>query len=72
LRDETEVNLKRAYWSGVYHGLDPEQRHRSEKTERAWLTAEVWLAALNWVLGRAGNSASVLRPMDAETDGWDS
>ena len=72
MKDEAEVNLKAAYWSGVYHGLDPEHRRRSEGTERAWLTAEVWLTALNWALGRVGTSAAVLRPMDSQTDGWDS
>ncbi len=60
MRDETEVNLKRAYWQGVYDALTPTERSRSEKSDKERLSAEVWLAALDWILGQAEESGSIL------------
>lgn len=71
MKDAAEINLKRAYWSGVYYALDPAERHGPEESKRVWLTAETWLTALDWALGRASNSATTLRPLDVKTEGWD-
>ena len=60
MRDENEIRLKRAYWQGVYDALNSAERSRSEKSERDRLTAEVWLAALDWLLGQADESTSML------------
>jgi hypothetical protein len=70
MRDENEIKLKRAYWSGVYYALNPAERLRSEKSEKEWLTAEVWLTALDWILGQATDSASTLRKLE-DTKDWD-
>jgi hypothetical protein len=49
MRDENEIKLKRAYWSGVFDALKPAEKSRSEKSEKERLTAEVWLTALDWI-----------------------
>jgi hypothetical protein len=60
MRDESEIKLKRAYWQGVFDALTPGERSRSEKSEKEKLTAEVWLTALDWILGQAEEAASTL------------
>jgi hypothetical protein len=70
MRDENEIQSKRNYWLGVYYALNPAERNRSEKSEKEWLTAEVWINALEWSLGQATNSATTLGQMD-NTDGRD-
>jgi len=60
LRDENEIRLKQAYWQGVYDALNTADRSRSEKSERDRTTAEVWLAALDWLLGQTEDSTSSL------------
>jgi hypothetical protein len=71
MRDESELNLKRAYWSGVYHALDPQDRQTSREAQRTWLTAEVWLTAIDWVLGKATASATIVGLMDTDSKEWD-
>ncbi len=71
MRDETEIKLKRAYWSGVYHALDPANKQGSREAQKVWLTAEVWLTAIDWVLGRATASATIVGLMDADSEEWD-
>lgn len=58
--DESEIKLKRAYWQGVFDALTHGERSRSEKSEKDRLTAEVWLTALDWILGQKDQSASTL------------
>ena len=70
MRDENEIQLKRDYWSGVYYALNPAERYRSDESEKEWLTAEVWLSALDWSLGHATNSATTLGQMH-KSDGRD-
>jgi hypothetical protein len=60
LRDENEIRLKKAYWQGVFDALNHGEKSRSEKVERDRVTAEVWLNALDWILGQAEESASAL------------
>lgn len=72
MKDENEVKLKRAYWEGVYYALDPQERSKSDRSETLWVTAEVWLGALDWVLGRATDSAATLKQISDELGGWDS
>jgi len=60
LIDESEIKLKRAYWQGVFDALTHGERSRSEKSEKDRLTAEVWLTALDWILGQKDQSASTL------------
>jgi hypothetical protein len=60
LRDEIELRLKRAYWQGVFDALNPGDRSRSEKSDKERLTSEVWLNALDWILGQTDDSTSIL------------
>ncbi len=65
--DENEIKLKRAYWQGVFDALSHGERSRSEKSEKDRLTAEVWLTALDWILGQKDQSASTLEsPQDGK------
>jgi hypothetical protein len=68
VKNENEIKLKRAYWQGVYYSLNPEKRARSEKSEKEWLIASAWLAALDWSLGLAQDSATVLREVEDNKD----
>ena len=58
--DENEIKTKRAYWQGVFDALSHGEKSRSEKLEKDRLTAEVWLTALDWILGQKEESASTL------------
>jgi hypothetical protein len=60
LVDENEIKLKRAYWQGVYDALNHGEKSRSDKMEKDRLTAEVWLVALDWILGQKEDSVSTL------------
>ena len=60
MRDENEIRLKRAYWQGVSDALSHNEKSKSEKSERDRVSAEVWLTALDWILGQADDSASNL------------
>jgi hypothetical protein len=72
MKDENEIKLKQAYWSGVYYSLDPAQRHRSQKLQKMWLTSEIWLNVLNWVLGQATDSTTTIRLTGGDFKEWDS
>jgi len=63
LIDENEIKMKRAYWQGVFDALSHGEKSRSEKSEKDRLTAEVWLTALDWILGQKEESASTLEKM---------
>jgi hypothetical protein len=56
VRDENEIKLKRAYWSGVFDALKPAEKSRSEKSEKDKMTAGIWIAALDWMLGQETTS----------------
>jgi hypothetical protein len=71
MRNENEIKLKRAYWEGVYYSLNPAERHKSDKAKKEWLTAEVWLSALDWSLGLVTNSATTLGRESNINDGRD-
>jgi hypothetical protein len=60
LIDENEIKMKRAYWQGVFDALSHGERSRSEKSDKDRVTAEVWLTALDWILGQKDQSASTL------------
>ena len=66
--EENEVKLKRAYWQGVFDALSPAEKARSDKAERDRLTAGVWLAALDWILGQNGDSVSTLEVRNGSKD----
>ncbi len=68
MRDESEIRLKRAYWAGVFYGLDPDEKHKPGRQQRHWLTAEVWLTALDWALGQATDPATSFLPMSGMPD----
>jgi hypothetical protein len=68
MRDENEIKLKRAYWQGVSDALNPAEKSKSEKSEKERLTAEVWLTALDWILGQAEESAGMLRKVENKKD----
>ena len=60
LVDENEIKLKRAYWQGVFDALNHGEKSRSDKVDKDRLTAEVWLVALDWILGQKDESVSSL------------
>jgi hypothetical protein len=66
LRDENEIRLKKAYWQGVYDALKNSDRSKSERIERDKLTAEIWLNALDWILGQVDDSAGTLGKPDSK------
>ena len=55
MRDENEVKLKRSYWFGVYDALNVPEKARTDRTDKLEvekLTAQVWLAAIDWFLSQ--------------------
>lgn len=66
MRDENEIRLKKAYWQGVSDALKNSDRSKSERTERDKLTAEVWLNALDWILGQVDESTGTLGKPDSK------
>jgi hypothetical protein len=71
LKSESELEIKKAYWSGVFYALDPERRGVSEKTARLWTTAHIWITAIDWTLGRATNSATMVGEKRDDSKYWD-
>jgi hypothetical protein len=53
MRNEHEVNLKRAYWMGAFDTLNTPENAKSDKLMREKITAQTWLTALDWMLGQA-------------------
>ncbi len=60
MREENEIKLKRAYWQGVFDALKSPEKSRTDRLDKDKLTSEVWLAALDWILGQAQESTSLL------------
>jgi hypothetical protein len=60
MRDETEIKLKRAYWYGVYDALNTPEKARTDKLDREKLTAQIWLVALDWLLGQGEGTLAKL------------
>jgi hypothetical protein len=60
MRDENEIKLKRSYWYGVYDALNTPEKAREGKADKEKLTAQVWLAALDWLLGQGEEAAAKL------------
>ena len=60
MRDENEIKLKRSYWQGVFDALKSPDKSRNDRLDKDKLTSEVWLAALDWILGQKEESASIL------------
>jgi hypothetical protein len=71
MKNESELKMKRAYWSGVYYALDPAERIGSEKSGRLWLTAEIWLNVIDWALGQVTDTAAKLGPKDDNGIEWE-
>jgi hypothetical protein len=51
MRTEDEVRLKLSYWHGAYDTLNTPENARLDKLGKEKLTAQTWLAALDWMLG---------------------
>ncbi len=60
MRNENEVNLKRAYWSGAFDTLNIPENAKSDKLSKEKITAQTWLTALDWMLGQSDEVASKL------------
>ena len=60
MRDENEIKLKRAYWYGVYDALNTPEKAKNDKLDREKLAAQVWLAALDWMLGQSDDTEAKL------------
>ncbi len=60
MRDENEILMKRAYWQGAFDALTRGEKSRSEKTDKDRVSAEVWLSALDWILGENGKAVDTL------------
>jgi hypothetical protein len=66
MKDENEVKLKRSYWLGVYEALNTPEKGRSDRLDKEKLTAQVWLYALDWLLGKSEESAKLDRPEEVK------
>jgi hypothetical protein len=64
MRNESEVNLKRAYWMGAFDTLNTTENAKSDKLLKEKITAQIWLAALDWMLGQSDETASKFDPDD--------
>jgi hypothetical protein len=65
MRNENEINLKRAYWNGAFDTLNTPENAKSDKFSKEKLTAQTWLASLDWILGQSDEASSKLdRPED--------
>ncbi len=71
MRDENALKLKQAYWTGVFDALKPTDKSRSEKSEKERLTAEIWLTALQWVLGEGTESEPTIGKAEDKKDNND-
>ena len=60
MRNENEVNLKRSYWMGAFDTLNTPENARSDKLNKEKITAQTWLAALDWILGKSDETPGVL------------
>jgi hypothetical protein len=58
MKDENEIKLKRAYWQGVFDALKTPEKGRSDRIDKDKLTSEVWLSALDWILGQKDEPTS--------------
>ena len=58
MRNESEVNLKRAYWLGASDTLNTPENSKSDRLVKEKITAQTWLAALDWMLGQSDETAS--------------
>ncbi len=58
MKNETEINLKRSYWLGALDMLNIPENARADKLNKERITAQSWLAALDWVLGQSGESTA--------------
>ena len=56
MKDENEIQLKRSYWQGVFDALKTPDKSRSDSLNKDRLTSEVWLSALDWMLGQKEES----------------
>jgi hypothetical protein len=57
MRNESEVNLKRAYWLGAADTLNAPENAKSDKLTKERITAQTWLTALDWMLGQGDEIA---------------
>lgn len=62
MKDDTEIKLKRAYWFGVFDALNTPEKAKVDKLDKERLTAQVWLAALDWMLGQDEEGSKLDRP----------
>jgi hypothetical protein len=53
MKNENEIQLKRAYWQGVFDALKTSRKGDGEK-ER--VTAQVWVQAMDWILDKQKES----------------
>jgi hypothetical protein len=60
MRNEIEIKLKRAYWSGAIDTLSIPENAKSDKLNKERITAQTWLAALDWMLGQSDEKADSL------------
>jgi hypothetical protein len=58
MRNENEVNLKRAYWMGAFDTLNTPENAKSDKLVKEKITAQTWLTALDWMLGQSDEKYS--------------
>jgi hypothetical protein len=53
MRSENEVKLKLSYWHGAKDTLNTPENARSDKLIKEKITAQTWLAVLDWMLGQS-------------------
>ena len=60
MRDEIEIKLKRAYWNGALDTLNNSENAKPDKLSKEKISAQTWLAALDWMLGQSDEASSKL------------
>jgi hypothetical protein len=56
MRNESEIKVKLSYWQGAWDTLNTPEIAKSEKLNSQKITAQTWLAALDWTFGVSDNS----------------
>jgi hypothetical protein len=56
MRSEDEVKVKISYWQGAWDILNTPEIVKSDKLNTQKITAQTWLAALDWTFGVSDKS----------------
>ena len=57
MKTENEIRLQRSYWHGAFDMLNIPENAKSDKLNNEKITAQTWLAALDWMLSPSEESS---------------